>query len=145
MLLAYHGHSSTEAVQLPRDREDSERESDVINCCLYSLRILQRIPPHLLMLGLLPLCGAKHCKASSRIFSTTMLLAVARSSLGSTTLIASPSANFFIACNTHGLYSRTQPNQINGHFHETISSDIWLFLHQWRWHGLLDIISQGMQ
>lgn len=83
------------------------------------------------MLGLLRLCGAKHCNPSSRIFSRTNLLAAFPSSLGSRTAIASPSVNFFIAFNintnnTHAIYisqDQTQwitwtdsMNQTSGHF-----------------------------
>lgn len=58
----------------------------------------QRISAHLFMLGLLCLWGAKHCKASSSIFSKAKLFAEVWSSLGSKTEIAFPSINLFIAC-----------------------------------------------
>lgn len=81
------------------------------NIFLYSFRMLHRISAHLLILGRFFLWGAKHCNASSRIFSKAKLFAGDLSSLGSKTKIASPSENFFMAwANTtlyQSIYSRS--------------------------------------
>ncbi|KAK8588030.1 hypothetical protein V6N12_022489 [Hibiscus sabdariffa] len=42
---------------------------------------------------------ARHCKASSRIFSRAKLVTAVGSSRGSKAEMATPSVNFFIACN----------------------------------------------
>ena len=77
--------------------DESDRVSEA-DSSLWSFRILQRISAHLLMLGRFCFCGAKHCNASSRIFSSARLFAAFLSSLGSKVKIASPSVNFFMAC-----------------------------------------------
>lgn len=97
VLQLQHFHFSFIEVLLWEEVEN-ERKFEADSCSLKSLRMDQRISAHLFIVGLLCLRGAKHCKASSRIFSSAKVFAVVWSSLGSKTEIASPSMNLFIAC-----------------------------------------------
>uniref|UniRef100_A0A0A9CDX8 Uncharacterized protein n=1 Tax=Arundo donax TaxID=35708 RepID=A0A0A9CDX8_ARUDO len=59
--------------------------------------MLHRISAHRLMLGRFLFVGARHCRASSYIFSTARLIASVASRFESSVWIALPETNFSIA------------------------------------------------
>lgn len=80
--------------------EDEERgpSTEAADSSRKSLRMVHRISAHLCIVGRFTRCGARHIKASSRIFSTVMIFVVVASTFGSRVLFASLAVSFIIAC-----------------------------------------------